>query len=297
MNIFSLEAQQRLARYYRQCLSDPAQLVGSGPTTRQLREDAEAIEDAWMAQTDAEIATQALPETASEFLAWYCDRERALNIDIVEFIEFLREEASLEQVAYYICMEEMIDGSFDDLMAMLQLGMPIRQKMTAAANYWDEMGNGDFDLVHGTMFRTSSAYMRNVLKQRSIEIGRPNAACLMNGNVLLLMATRRDFNLRLVGALGLVEGSAPKRFSATTKAMQRLGMPAEVIAYHKAHISIDTRHSKEWYDHVLTEYAALGSEAIREMALGVEIRYRVAIAYYESMLRDMRSIEASLEAA
>jgi hypothetical protein len=114
----------------------------------------------------------------------------------------------------------------------------------------------------------------------------------MNGNILLLMASRREYNLRLVGAVGLVEGSAPKRFSATTKAMERLKLPAEVIEYHKAHISIDTRHSKAWFDNVLTEYADRGEKVIRELSLGVAIRYRVAIEYYESMLRDMNDMMA-----
>ena len=56
----------------------------------------------------------------------------------------MKNTATLEQVAYYICMEEMVDGSFDDLMAVVQLGMPIHCKMVAGENYWDEMGNGNF---------------------------------------------------------------------------------------------------------------------------------------------------------
>jgi Iron-containing redox enzyme len=297
MNVYSYETQQLLARYYRKCLADPAELVGSGLSTRQIRHRVEWIEDAWMALEVNAIDHASLPTSPEAFLDWYHHRERALNADIATFIGFLRDEASVEQVAYYICMEELIDGSFDDLMALLQVGMPLRPKMTAARNYWDEMGNGRFEAVHGLMFRTSSRYLRDVLRDRSIPIPTPNAACLMNGNVLLMMATRRDYNLRLIGALGLVEGSAPKRFSATTKAMQRLDLPAEVIAYHKEHISIDTRHSKEWFDSVLTEYAALGLQAIREMAWGVEIRYRVALRYYEAMLHDMRQLEPTLAEA
>lgn len=290
MNVHSLEFQKTLACYYRMYMADPAELARTGANVRAQRAMAEVLEDLWIKEEVAAIDLDALPERKSDFLDWYQARERSINVDISEFIDFLQDEATLEQIAYYICMEEMVDGSFDDLMALVQVGMPLRQKMTAGANYWDELGNGDLGLVHTAMFRTSSGYLRQCLKSRSIAICEPTAACLMNGNILLMMATRRDYNLRLVGAIGLVEGSAPKRFSATTKAMQRLKLPPEVVEYHKAHISIDTRHSKDWFDNVLIEYARRGKRVIRELSLGVELRYRIALGYYESMLRDMNHL-------
>jgi hypothetical protein len=293
MDFRALQVQQTLARYYRHYMADPAELANTGVVMRDMRSRVETLEDAWLDQEMASIDADALPKRKEEFLAWYQGKERAINIDISEFITSLQERATLEQVAYYICMEEMIDGSFDDLMAMLQVGMPIRQKMIAGSNYWDELGNGNFDLVHATMFKTSSKYMREYLTARAIPIGNPTAQCLMNGNILLLMATRRDYNLRLIGAVGLVEGSAPKRFNATTKAMKRLKLPPEVIEYHRSHIAIDTKHSRDWFDNVLTEYASRGEQTIRELSLGVSIRYQVALGYYESMLSDMRNIVAA----
>lgn len=112
----------------------------------------------------------------------------------------------------------------------------------------------------------------------------------MNGNILLMWAVRREFNMRLIGAMGLVEGSAPVRFGATTAAMERLGLPKDVIAYHKAHISIDTRHSAAWYETVLQHYAAGGEDVVRELSLGVMIRYNVALRYYHYMYKTMRSL-------
>ncbi|KAF1312709.1 hypothetical protein BLX42_02215 [Pseudomonas sp. SG-MS2] len=216
--------------------------------------------------------------------------EKRINEDIRFFVDFMRHQASSEQVAYYICMEEMVDGSFDDLMAVAQLGMPIRCKMVAGENYWDEMGNGDFAAVHTTMFRTSSSYMRDLLEKAGVSVQVPPLECLMNGNILLMWAVRREFNMRLIGAMGLVEGSAPVRFGATTAAMERLGLPKDVIAYHKAHISIDTRHSAAWYETVLQHYAAGGEDVVRELSLGVMIRYNVALRYYHYMYKTMRSL-------
>jgi len=284
------ESQQLLAEYYRIMMGDPATFLSTHERAAQLRPQVERIEDAWLAFEESFVDTRQLPDNPKDFLSWYVAQERQINKDIAPFIDFMKKQATLAHVAYYICMEELIDGSFDDLVALVQVGMPVDCKMTAAENYWDELGNGDFERVHTTMFRTSSSYLRKRLEDEGIRIGTPPMECLMNGNILLMWALRRQYALRLIGAMGLVEGSAPKRFHATTVAMERLRLPEEVIAYHRAHIGIDSNHSKQWLESVLSHYATLGPGAIREIAMGVAIRYRIAIAYYDFMQRSMLSL-------
>jgi hypothetical protein len=290
MDFEQRDGQQYIADYYRGFLNDPAALVGQGTYLRTLREGVERIEDEWTRAEEAKIDMRELPTTKEDFLTWYLDCEKKINEDIDFFVDYMKSTATLEQVAYYICMEEMVDGSFDDLMAVVQLGMPINCKMVAGENYWDEMGNGNFDFVHTSMFKTSSAYMRDVLAQRNITPEIPPKECLMNGNILLMWAVRREYNMRLIGAMGLVEGSAPTRFGATTQALERLNQPKEVIAYHKAHIGIDTHHSEVWFDTVLQHYSQGGTEVIQELAMGVLIRYNVAVRYYRYMYDAMRVI-------
>ncbi|MBI6943878.1 iron-containing redox enzyme family protein [Pseudomonas putida] len=290
MKKLARNTQQQLADYYRCFLGDPAQLVAARQSVRLARNIVELLEDEWTAAEEGLVDLRDLPTTQDAFLPWYVMYEKKINEDIRFFVDFMRHRANAEQVAYYICMEELVDGSFDDLMAVAQLGMPIRCKMVAGENYWDEMGNGDFTAVHTTMFRTSSSYMRDLLEKAGVSVEVPPLECLMNGNILLMWAVRREFNMRLIGAMGLVEGSAPVRFGATTAAMERLGLPKDVIAYHKAHISIDTRHSAAWYETVLQHYAAGGEDVVRELSLGVMIRYNVALRYYHYMYKTMRSL-------
>lgn len=283
------EHQQKLADYYRLFMGDPAKLVKVRATVHDERTEVEKIENEWNTYEESLIDTRELPTSKEEFLSWYLMCEKKINEDIRFFVDYMRHEATAEQVAYYICMEEMVDGSFDDLMAITQLGMPMNCKMVAAENYWDEMGNGDFALVHTTMFKTSSNYMRQLIAGK-IELNLSPIECLMNGNILLMWAVRREFNVRLIGAMGLVEGSAPVRFGATTAAMERLNLPQDVVAYHKAHISIDTRHSAAWFEGVLEHYSEGGEDIIRELAIGVMVRYNVAIRYYKHMYAAMRSV-------
>ncbi|MEA9977282.1 MULTISPECIES: iron-containing redox enzyme family protein [unclassified Pseudomonas] len=290
MNQTTLEAQQQIADYYRSFLGDPAGLIEKQATIRLDREAVECIEDAWNKQEESLVDVENLPLNKEDFLSWYLLYEKKINEDIRFFVDFMRHDATAEQVAYYICMEEMVDGSFDDLMAVTQVGMPIGCKMVAGENYWDEMGNGNFELVHTTMFKTSSLYMRGLLEKTEVALETPPIECLMNGNILLMWAVRREYNVRLIGAMGLVEGSAPVRFGATTAAMERLHLPNKVIAYHKAHISIDTRHSAAWYKTVLQHYSNCGESVIRELSLGVIVRYNVALRYYKHMYEVMRRI-------
>lgn len=284
-----LECQEKLAAYYRLFIGDPAKLVQVRSTIHNQRREVEVIENDWNNYEESLLDKRELPKSKSEFLSWYLMCEKKINEEIRFFVDYMRYKATAEQVAYYICMEEMVDGSFDDLMAITQLGMPVNCKMVAAENYWDEMGNGDFCLVHTTMFKTSSNYMRKLISGR-VELELPSLECLMNGNILLMWAVRREFNVRLIGAMGLVEGSAPVRFGATTAAMERLNLPHEVVAYHKAHIKIDTRHSAAWFEHVLKHYADGGEDVIRELAIGVIVRYNIAIRYYKHMYASMRSV-------
>jgi len=290
MGFLIYEEQEKLAAYYRKALDAPENTVGYGRDFERQRNTAYLLENNWNEVEERSVDLAGLPKLKGDFISWYLVMERRMNSDIRFFIEYLRREASLEQVAYYICMEELVDGSFDDLMAIVQIGMPIKPKMVAAENYWDEMGNGNPDAVHTKMFKDSSVFMRDVLRQVNISAKHPTLECLMNGNVLLMWALRREFNTRLIGAIGLVEGSAPVRFRATTEALKRLRLPDQVIDYHQSHISIDTCHSNAWLEVVLDYYAGCGEHVVRELALGVSIRYNVALRYYKHMYQMMRSV-------
>ncbi|MGE8060434.1 iron-containing redox enzyme family protein [Pseudomonas sp. NPDC089547] len=290
MSKIEIEKQALLASFYRSFLSSPEVLVGLGGETEDLRRKAYEVEGEWIKAEERLVNSDLLPKGKKEFIKWYLMMERKMNMDIRFFIEFLRGQASLKQIAYYICMEELVDGSFDDLMALVQLGMPIRPKMVAGRNYWDEMGGGDFSKVHTTMFKDSSDYMRMILRDLDVSVDKPTLECLMNGNMLLMWALRREYNVRLIGAIGLVEGSAPVRFRATTEGLERLKQPERVVAYHKAHIDIDTHHSRAWLETVLDHFAACGDDVIREMALGVAIRHNIALRYYHHMYVEMRAL-------
>jgi hypothetical protein len=103
-----------------------------------------------------------------------------------------------------------------------------------------------------------------------------------------MWALRRRYALRLYGAIGLVEGTASTRFEAVTHALRRHGVPSDAVEYHQQHIHMDARHGDEWLELVLEPYARREGKVLRELCLGVLIRARVALRYYERVRRGIR---------
>jgi len=50
------------------------------------------------------------------------------------FFTWLAEESTLEELSFYIAMEEQVDGRFDDVIALAQLGMTGDMKLALAEN-------------------------------------------------------------------------------------------------------------------------------------------------------------------
>ncbi len=273
-------AQRVLGEHYQRITGSPLEFDRVPDAVESISE-IRHIEDTWMSSEDAFIFDDILPSNSGEFSIWYRKKLKDLNSGITRFLRYLEHEATAEAIAFYVCMEELVDGSFDDIMALAQVGVDNKAKLAIAENYWDEMGNGEFDKIHTLMFETSVNYCKNILEQKKLELPTHTPTqCLMNGNLVFLWALRRKFIPRLFGAIGLIEGSAPLRFRAITRGMERCNFPEAVIAYHREHIRIDAIHGKEWLDRVLMYYVDNDESFCQEVSRGVLIRYRIAEEYY-----------------
>jgi hypothetical protein len=132
-----------------------------------------------------------------------------------EFCRYLEHEATLPEIALFIAAEELVDGKFDDLVAMVQVGLTGPAKMTIAENYWDEMGRGDPGQVHTTLFASSSAYMIDLLASHGVGVdGLESAEIYENACLLMYYGIHRPLVLRALGAMGVLEQSASPRFEA-----------------------------------------------------------------------------------
>lgn len=243
-----------------------------------------AFEAAWNAYEEGRLDLSDMPSDAASFKTWYHALYRRHRLDVSAFFDHLATRATPEELAFYIGMEEQIDGRFDDVIALAQLGMSGDMKLALAENFWDEMGLGELDGMHTRMFISSAARMRVFLERVGIDITTiVPAAALKNGNLLLMYALRRQYGPRLLGALAILEHTAPYRFAKCVQGLRRIGMPEDVVRYHEMHIKVDANHGLQLFNRVLMPMIERSPQVLREICIGCLIRYKVAIDYYRSV--------------
>lgn len=280
-----LQTQQELNRFYLRDISCPGQFVQAPRHDEYtfIRE----IEADWNAYEESRLSPENLPTTAEEFEKWYFSLHRTHRHDVAPFFEFLANEATIEELAFYVNFEGQVDGRFDDVIALAQIGMTGDMKLALAENFWDEMGLGKLNDMHTIVFERSATYLRQYLTDIDISSHIPVAA-LKNGNMLLMYALQRRYTPRLLGALAILEHTAPYRFAKTVAGLRRLGMPEDVIHYHELHIEVDANHGKQLFNRVLLPLIRMEPNVIHEICMGCLIRYKIACDYYDSVRTTMR---------
>jgi hypothetical protein len=245
-----------------------------------------AIEAAWNEFEEKRLDLSGLPDNPSGFSRWYSRLHRLHAKQVAPFFDYLAERATLAELTAYVSLEEQVDGRFDDVIALAQLGMNGDMKLALAENYWDEMGCGDLAALHTSLFAESIDALRMHLgvSRRPVEI--PEAA-LKNGNLLLMYALRRRYVPRLLGAIAILEHTAPYRFARVVRGLRRFDLPQDAVHYHELHIEVDARHGLQLLNRVLLPLIDRNPEIMREVCIGCLIRFNIACDYY-------RAIEANL---
>ncbi|HEU4404377.1 MAG TPA: iron-containing redox enzyme family protein [Polyangiaceae bacterium] len=285
-DVEGLAVQRQLHRHYTSLLAEPEGFAAV-PGWRQ-RQEVERIERAWVDLLDARVARHELPDRASQFEPWYFAQAARHTELIAGLTSHLEGRATLAEMATFFAFEEKVDSKFDDLMALAQLGTSGRVKLAIGENYWDEMGEGDPRLVHTTLFDASVTWMRGQLGARGADRDRAELPeVYANANQLLMYGLNRRYAPRLLGALGVLEQTASRRFRAMVDGCVRLGVPADVIAYQRLHVGVDHDHGAEWFEHVLAPLVRRSGELLGEICRGVLTRCEVAVRYYETALSQL----------
>jgi Iron-containing redox enzyme len=286
---FDTRVQRRLNSYYLRQLAGP-EFYADIPNAADQAELA-AIEAEWMAEEVRRCDLADLPETADGFRKWYSRLFKRQIDQAASFFDYLAEEATLAELSFYIAFEEQVDGRFDDVIALAQIGLDGQAKLALARNYWEEMGEGCREEMHTYLFNQSAGYFRVALAASPLaQQLETTPEAIKNGNILLLMALNRRYALRLLGALTLLEHTAPHRFNKAVQAMRRLGVPEASIYYHEMHIRVDARHGDDLLNEIVMPMVSRRGDVIRELATGMMIRCNIATDYYDEIARRLRMV-------
>jgi len=234
--------------------------------TKMLR-----LERGFIEELREEIAQEAAraPLDPDEFLAWF-ERLRVSGPGQGDrLFPWLAESADRNQLRWFFEQEAAGEAGFDDLLAYTQVKLPVPAKLELARNYWDEMGRGNAAGMHGPMLDAlvGTLQVAPVIENTVWE-------SLALANAMTAMATSRDLAWHSVGALGVIELTAPGRSKFVAQGLRRIGLSEKERRYFELHAVLDIKHSADWNREALRPLVTEDPARARAIAEGALIRLR-----------------------
>jgi hypothetical protein len=190
--------------------------------------------------------TADIPQDVDGFIAWF-ERLRETGPGQGDpLFPWLAAHATHDQMKWFLYQEVAGEAGFEDLLAMTQVKIPEQAKLEMARNYWDEMGRGFSKGMHGPMLARLADHLAVAPTPETVV---PEALAL--GNVMVALARHRRYAFHSIGALGVIEMTAPTRAGHVNEALRRLRIPAKKRHYFAVHAVLDVKHSETWNREVL----------------------------------------------
>ncbi len=275
--------QQQLARWNRERLR-PRLPADDWREAMERDQPMLALEAEFIQRLRAEASGRVAeaPSDADGFIAWFEALEQTGPGQDDPLFEWLAEVADLDQMRWYLRQEAAGEAGFDDLTAYTQVKLPQRIKLELARNYWDEMGRGNAKGMHGPMLERLVEHLRlePAIEQTVWE-------SLALANAMTAMATRRDHAWHALGALGVIELTAPGRSAAVAAGLKRLGVPAKARSYFDLHATLDVKHSIAWNAEAIAPAVAEDPRRARAIAEGAVIRLTCGARCFERYRREL----------
>jgi hypothetical protein len=217
----------------------------------------------------AEVSRRAAnaPLEAQAFVSWF-EKLAETGPGQKDFLfPWLADKAEREDMRWFLTQEVAGEAGFDDLVALTQVKLPQQAKLELARNYWDEMGRGRAKGMHGPMLETlARAFgLRPTVEETVWE-------ALALANTMSGLAANRRYAFHAVGALGVIELTAPGRARSVAAGLMRLGVPAADRHYFDLHGILDVKHSAAWNREAIAPLVEAVPDAAVAIAEGALMR-------------------------
>ncbi|MBV9826242.1 MAG: iron-containing redox enzyme family protein [Alphaproteobacteria bacterium] len=262
------ETQRRLARYNEKRLR-PALSNDRWRADLAEEQQMKAMEAQFVEQERQAVAVRAksAPGTPEGFMDWYEGLRDTGPGQGDALFPWLAETASRAEMRWFIEQEIGGEAGFDDLVALTQVRMGTTAKLELARNYWDEMGRGNRKAMHGPML---SALGRALGARSTVDSTVWESLALTN--MMVALAANRRYAYQSIGALGIIELTAPGRAVYVTRGLERLGIPAKARHYFALHAVLDVKHSAAWNREIIHSILAEEPRAATAIAEGALLR-------------------------
>jgi hypothetical protein len=221
------------------------------------------------------VAASAAPTGAKDFVHWFERLALGGPGQGDPLFSWLATECSLSQMRWFLAQEVAGEAGFDDLTAMTLVGMPVRPKLELARNFWDEMGRGGPRGMHGPMLQALAKHLDLDLPRDAVVW-----QALALANTMTGLAATRHYAFHSVGALGVVELTAPGRAAQVAAGLRRLGVPGKFRHYFALHAVLDVKHSATWNAEVIAPLVAEDPRRATAIAEGALMRLECGAACF-----------------
>lgn len=236
------------------------------------------LEGGFFEELRAEIIDEAaqVPTDPGRFIAWFEDLKDVGPGQGDPLFPWLAERATRDELRWFFEQEAAGEAGFDDLVAYTQIKLPARAKLELARNYWDEMGRGNANGMHGPMLNAlADTLAANPVIENTVW------ESLALANAMTAMATSRRYAWHSVGALGVIELTAPGRSACTAAGLRRIGLSDRERRYFDLHAVLDIKHSEDWNREALGPLVEEDPRRATAIAEGALIRLRCGARCFE----------------
>ena len=241
-------------------------------------------EGRWLDGLRARVAARAAeaPRDPDGFVAWFEMLEHTGPGQNDPLFPWLAEQATMEEMRWFLQQEVAGEAGFEDLTALTQLRLPVRAKLELARNYWDEMGRGNAKGMHGPMLEHLA---RSLGLEPQVETTVWESLAL--ANTMAGMACSRRYAYQSVGALGVIEQTAPGRAKLVGEGLRRLGVSGKDRHYFDLHAILDVKHSEAWNAEAAWPLVSLNPDIAPALAEGALMRLEAGAACFARYRREL----------
>jgi hypothetical protein len=208
-----------------------------------------------------------IPSGVADFIDWFEELRETGPGQGDPLFPWLAEVASRDEMLWFLTQEVAGEAGFDDLLAITQVKMPVTAKLEMARNYWDEMGRGKDTAMHGPLLERLANYLKIDAQPEHVV-----AEAVALGNAMLALARSRRYCFQSIGALGVIEMTAPTRAGFVDAGLKRLGIPTKKRIYFTLHAVLDVKHSECWNREVLRSLVAENPRCAHAIGEGAVLR-------------------------
>jgi hypothetical protein len=207
--------------------------------------------------------------------------------------EFLSKDADRGQLINFFLNDGAVIVRFCDLVVLSMVGVDEDVRPELANNFWDEMGQGNFQERHVQLYRDLLSYTGTNTPGEELStehfVDRLDWSGLAGYNLYLYLCLHRRNQFRALGALGAAEMTDPPQYGRVLVGCRRVGLDDNArLAYYASHEECDVGHGAAWLSNVLLPLVRKYPAKRHEIVAGALIRMNVTLDYYDNLLEGLR---------